>query len=170
MKVNTKDLSVAEVRYYDKEKNGLEYTSPLSYVILLNRGDTYVNLFNCGDFAPVYTRIKNVSNRFKDSDEFFGTKINLVCGEVQSGEAWLISDVNFSEVFGMEEVDVDDIENYVIESDLFFKDRLEIIKTLQKRYVLPEVSVRSVLEKDQKSLDEMNAFFAEREKQKVKQK
>ena len=170
MKVNTKNLSVAEVRYYDLEKNGLEYTPPLSHVVLLNRGDTYVNLFNCADFAPVYTRVKNVSNRFKDSDEFFGTKINLVCGEVQSGEAWLINDIDFSEVFNTEEVDVDDVENYVLESDLFFKDRLEIIATLQKRYILPEVSVRSIIEKDQKLLDEMNAFFAEREKQKVKQK
>ena len=40
--IKVKDLTVADVRYFDQAHNGLEYTEPVSRVVLLNRGDTYI--------------------------------------------------------------------------------------------------------------------------------
>ena len=42
--IKVKDIKLADVRYFDREHNGLEFTDAVSRVILLNRGDTYINL------------------------------------------------------------------------------------------------------------------------------
>ena len=169
MGIKTKDLKLAEVRYFDKENNGLELTPPLSYVVLLNRGDTYISLLNPGEFYPVYKRVKHKSNVYSE-DEYIGTKVELMCGEVCNGEAWLLNDVDFNKHFGCEEVDMDTVYDYVITSSLFFKDRLELAKNYANRHGLPFFTIRNIVKKDQKSIDDMNAFFAEREKQKVMKK
>ena len=170
MKINIKNICQAEVRYFDLKNNGLEYTPALSHVILFNRGDTYINLLNCGDFAPVFRRMKNKSNVYNNQDEYIGTKIELVCGEVQDGESWLISKTDFSDVFVGDEVDMRDIENYVLSSDLFFKDRLALTREFTARHGLPSLTIRNIVKKDSKDLEKMNAFFAEREKQKINKK
>ena len=66
MMIKTENIKLAEVRYFDVENNGLEYTPPLSHVILLNRGDTYISLLNCGDFAPIYKRVKHTSKIYNE--------------------------------------------------------------------------------------------------------
>lgn len=171
MKINTKDLRLAEVRYFDVENNGLEYTPPLSYVVLLNRGDTYINLLNCGDFAPIYSRNDHESNIYnRDTEEYIGTKVELVCGEVQEGEAWLLNDTDFVQHFGCEEVEMADVEHYVLQSNLFFKDRIELATTVMNRHGLPFLSIKNIVKKDEKCHEEMRRFFAEREPQKVMKK
>ena len=37
--IKVKDLKIADVRYFDKVHNGLEFTDPVSRVVLLNRGE-----------------------------------------------------------------------------------------------------------------------------------
>ena len=170
MIIKTENLKLAEVRYFDVERNGLEFTPPLSHVVLLNRGDTYVSLLNCGDFAPIYKRNKSKSNVYSDDGEYFGTKIELVYGNLKDGEAWLLTDTDFTKVFGSEEVDMDTVEQYVLASDLFFKDRLELVESNAARHGLPFFTIRSIVKKDEKSIQEMQDFFSEREKQKVKKK
>ena len=169
MKINTKDLKLAEVRYFNVERNGLELTPPLSHVVLLNRGDTYINLLNCGELQPIYKRDKYKTNIYSD-EEYIGTKIDLVCGNVQDGEAWLLNDTDFVQYFGCEEVEMTDIEHYVLQSNLFFKDRIELATTVMHRHGLPFLSIKNIVKKDEKCHEEMRRFFAERELQKVKKK
>ena len=49
MKFKTEDLRIAAVRHFDIEHNGLGYTEPLGLKVLLQRGDTYINLLNPGE-------------------------------------------------------------------------------------------------------------------------
>ena len=167
--IKVKDLIVADVRYFDMIHNGLEYTGPISKVILLNRGDTYINLLNPGEIAPIYRRIPNTTNAYSTED-YFGTKIEHVCGEEVTGEAWLLADVDFGKIFQNEEVSIEDVEDYVLKSDDYFHNRSELIERRlhQKRTNSRDIMVMVGTKiKDEKKRAEMESFFAERGIQKV---
>ena len=168
MKVNTKDLRLAEVRYYDAAHNGLEYTKPLANVVLLNRGDTYISLLNPGDIAPIYKRVENTTN-ILGTEDYFGTKIEQVSGDSTSGEAWLLADADFTRIFGKEQVEIREVEDYVLRSNLFFKDRPALAADRAKSSAISAIRMRRIIEDDQVSLNSMLLFFAEREEQKVYQ-
>ena len=124
--IKVKDIKVADVRYFDGEHNGLEFTEPLSRVVLLNRGDTYINLLNPGEFAPIYKRIPNTTNAYSTED-YFGTKIEHVSGMERTGEAWLLTDGDFRCIFSGDEVTIKEIEDYVLRSSYYFHNRAELI-------------------------------------------
>ena len=168
--INVKDLKVADVRYYDVEHNGMEWTKPLSKVVLLNRGDTYINVLNPGEFAPIYRRVPRTSNAY-GNEGYFGTKIEQVCGEERTGEAWLLSDVDFKRIFYGEYVTIKDIEDYVLRSPDYYHNRAEVIEMrllhqgrLSNRDIVAMVDTKV---KDEHSKAEMDNFFAERGVKKV---
>lgn len=167
--IKVKDLTVADVRFFDKEHNGLEYTDAVSRVVLLNRGDTYINVLNPGEMAPIYRRIPNTTNAYSTED-YFGTKIEHVCGEEVTGEAWLLVDVDFKRVFHKDEVSMEEVENYVLGSCYYFHNRAELI---ERRLNQGRLSTRDIMllvdtqVKDKHSKEEMDSFFAERGVQKV---
>ena len=169
--IKVKDLTVADVRYFDQAHNGLEYTEPVSRVVLLNRGDTYINLLNPGEIAPIYRRVPNTTNPHSTED-YFGTKIEHVCGEEVTGEAWLLADVDFKRIFHDDEVTVEDVEDYVLRSCSYYHNRAELIeRRLQKcRSRLSNRDVMLLVDtkvKDEHSRAKMDGFFAERGVQKV---
>lgn len=167
--IKVKDLTVADVRYFDKEHNGLEYAEPVSRVVLLNRGDTYINLLNPGEIAPIYRRIPNTTNAYSTED-YFGTKIAHVCGEEATGEAWLLADVDFSRIFHEDEVDIRDVEDYVLRSGFYFHNRAELIDRRLNQEKLGTRDIMLMVDtkvKDEKKKAEMDSFFAERGVQKV---
>lgn len=167
--IKVKDLTVADVRYFDKEHNGLEYTNAVSRVVLLNRGDTYINVLNPGEIAPIYRRIPNTTNAYSTED-YFGTKIEHVYGEEATGEAWLLSDVDFKRVFHKDEVSLKEVEDYVLRSSYYFHNRAELI---ERRLEQGKLSTRDIMllvdtkVKDEHSKVEMDSFFAERGVKKV---
>lgn len=167
--IRVKDLKSADVRYFDLEHNGMELTQPVSKVILLNRGDTYINLLNPGEIAPIYGRVENTTNVY-GADGYFGTKITLLSGECKSGEAWLINNTDFSEVFPTEFVSIEEIENYVLESSQFYHNRAELIeRRLNKKRLssVKRVDLLCTQLSDEKKKAEMDSFFEERGCEKV---
>lgn len=170
--IKVKDLTVADVRYFDKEHNGLEYAEPVSRVVLLNRGDTYINLLNPGEIAPIYRRIPNTTNAYS-TEEYFGTKIEHVCGEEANGEAWLLADVDFSRIFHSEYVDIRDVEDYVLETCDYYHNRADLIESRLQRGGLNTREIMLLVDtkvKDGHKKDDMDRFFAERGVQKVYRK
>ena len=162
--INVKDLKVADVRYFDEAHNGLEYTEPVSRVILLNRGDTYINLLNPGEIAPIYRRIPNTTNPLSTED-YFGTKIEYVSGVEATGEAWLLSDVDFRCVFRRDEVTLEDIEDYVLRSTYYYHNREELIDRRLKRGKISKHDIMTMVDtkaRDSKSREKMCEFFAAR--------
>lgn len=167
--IKVKDLTVADVRYFDKAHNGMEYTQPLSRVVLLNRGDTYINLLNPGEIAPIYRRVPNTTNPL-GTEDYFGTKIEHVCGEEVTGEAWLLADVDFSRIFHSEYVDIKDIEDYVLRTCDYYHNRADLIESRLQRGGLSTRDIMLLVDtkvKDSHSKEEMDRFFAERGVQKV---
>lgn len=170
MMINTKNLKLAAVRYYNDVRNGMEFTDPLSYVVLFNRGDTYINLLNPGEICPIWTRVPNTTNPIGSSDEYIGTKVDIVHGDIQSGEAWLIDDTDMSSFFDREVVSLRDVENYVISSNDYFHNRAELIQErLEKEKMFPRYrrKLLRIKEHDVEKFGEMQAFFEERGVQKV---
>ncbi len=167
--IKVKDIKLADVRYFDKVHNGLEFTDPVSRVVLLNRGDTYINLLNPGEIAPVYRRIPNTTNPFSTED-YFGTKIEHVCGNEATGEAWLLADVDLRSVFHKDEVTLDEVEDYVLRSCYYYHNRAELIESRLNRGKLSTRDIMLLVDtkvKDAHSKVEMDKFFAERGVQKV---
>ena len=167
--INVKDLKVADVRYFDKENNGLEFVDAVSRVVILNRGDTYINLLNPGEIAPIYRRIPDTTNPFSTED-YFGTKIEHVCGEESSGEAWLLDDVDFRSVFHKDEVTIDEVENYVLRSSYYYHNRAELI---ERRLNQGRLSTHDIVRlintkvKDKEHKAKMDEFFDARGVHKV---
>lgn len=173
MVIKTKDLKLAHVRYYDGEHRGLECSDPLSNVILVKVGENlFDNLLNPGEIFPVYRRVVGTFNQYS-TDGYYGTKIKLVSGELTPGEAWLLTATNFESVFGRESIDINDIEKYVVNSPLYFKDRVTII---ERKLAYEKLSRRerkrltTIIKSDLKKKEVMDSFFAEREKTKVNKK
>lgn len=162
--IKVKDIKIADVRYFDREHNGLEFTDAVSRVILLNRGDTYINLLNPGEIAPIYRRIPNTTNPFSTED-YFGTKIEHVCGEERTGEAWLLADVDLKSVFHKDEVTMDEVEAYVLRSCYYYHNRAELIERKLNQGKLSTRDIMLLVDtkvKDKKSETAMREFFAER--------
>lgn len=167
--INVKDLKVADVRYFDKEHNGLEYAEPVSRVVLLNRGDTYINLLCPGEIASLYRRIPNTTNPLSTED-YFGTKIEHVCGEEETGEAWLLTDVDFKSIFHRDEVTIEDVEDYVLRSCYYYHNRAELIERRLNRSKLSTRDIMLLIDtkvKDKEGKAKMDEFFAARGVQKV---
>lgn len=173
MAIKTKDLKLAHVRYYDEKHKGLEYSEPLSSVILVKTEDnSYDNLLNPGENFPVFERIARTFNHYS-TDGYYGTKIRLVSGELASGEAWLLTSIDFENLFGREYVDFWDIERYVLNSPLYFKDRMRIIEdklSVEKLSRKERRRLTSIVKEDLKKKEVMDSFFAERENVKVNKK
>ena len=167
--IKVKDLCVADVRYFDEKHNGMEYTDPVSRVILLKRGDTYINLLNPGEIAPIYRRVPNTTNAL-GTEDYFGTKIQHVCGDEVTGEAWLLASVDFNRIFADEEVTIEDVEDYVLRTNYYYHNREELIERRIHRMRQNSRDVMSLIEKkldDEKKRAKMVEFFAERGVHKV---
>lgn len=162
---NTENLRIAEIRNFDVEHMGLEFTNPVGYVLLLNRGDTYINVLNPGEIFPIYKRVPNTHNKAKLDDFYFGTKIESVVGDAQNGEAWLLVDnIDVKDGFSSDEVTLRQIEDFVLGSNLFFKDRTELAQARlkQKTSWLEELKLLGVVKADEAPLGAYKRFFEDR--------
>ncbi len=128
LKIQTSRIKLADLKYFDKEQNGVELSDSLSKGILIDPlgDDNYYNLFCFSEYYPVFKRERgsNVSL----SGEEYGTRMSLVSNELASGPCWVLSKVSFRDEVGKDEVSISDIEEYVINSSYFFKDRVAIIE------------------------------------------
>lgn len=172
VRFNTSNLRVAEVKYFDVCRNGLEYTeSPISYVLLLRQDDKYFNLLNPGEHFSVYERVSDTTSRW-GTEDYFGNRINLVDGDIQQGESWLLTDIDLSDAFLASEVSIKELEDYVISSPMFFHNRKEIIKERLegkgKASLIERWRLSKIASKDADNHARMNSFFSEHGIQKVK--
>lgn len=123
-RVDAKRLRVAQVRYFDVEKNASEIPEETAYVFLVNVNGTYINPFNPLEEVPVYDRAwyGNVT----ENGESYGTKIVLVNGEVQEGVCYILESFDVRDIFEKEVISMKDIEDYMFDSKLYFIDRIEL--------------------------------------------
>ena len=124
--VNISKLKLAQLRYFDTKKNGSMIPDLNAYVFLVKINDTYINLFNPLEELPIFDRVP-YSNATKDGVEF-GTKLFLAQGQLQDGPCYIVDSISINSLFNKEKISLKDIENYILKSNRFFVDRLDLLE------------------------------------------
>lgn len=168
--IKTSRIKLADLRFFDSEYNGVELSDSQSKGILVDltgNGD-YSNLFCLMEAYPVFKRAP-VSNVTLEGVSY-GTKLYHVSNKIVTGPCWVLSSEDFSQIFNKDTVTLREIENYILSSGEFFKDRAEIA---QKRISEGNNSLRMsmIIERDEVGKASMDEFFTERVRgiQKVKE-
>lgn len=158
------NLKLAELKYFDKEHNGIELTEPLSYIVLFNNGDDYVNLLSPDESYPVFIRKPHYTNYYGDGGETYGTKVKLLTNEEEcvTGPCWLLCNNDLKMVLG-DVTTLKDVQNYVLRSHYYFKDRLSLVTAKMRRFQDMR-KMREILVTDLKKRDALYTFFEERQK------
>lgn len=124
--INTKDLKLAQIRYFDTRHNGVEIPEIKAYAFLRKIGEKYINILNPEEYYPVYDRVPYTNTTSDGID--YGTKIVLVSGEEDDGPCYVMDRLDMDHIFGVQSLTKEQIEKVVLVSDLFFIDRPELLK------------------------------------------
>ena len=125
MLMETKNVKLAQVRYFDTYHNGVEIPEIKAYTFLYKQGDYYINYLNPSEELPVYDRVPYTNTTLDGFD--FGTKIVLAQGECMDGPCYVIENIGVDNIFGMDTITSEQLEEFVLKSNLFFVDRLGLI-------------------------------------------
>ena len=155
-----KKLHLAEVKYFDIKRNGIELTDPASMVIIYGEDGKYLNpLCHCEEF-PTFKR-SHVPNYNGRTDEYFGTKVIQLTEECSTGPCWLIRDKDDFEDKLDDQVTLAELEEYVLASPYYFKDRLEIAKRRLRNFERPFAMTR-IIRRDKEDYAKYCEFFDSR--------
>lgn len=154
-----RDLRLAAIRYFDAEANGIELTEALGYVILENiRENLYVNVFDIADSTPIFERVP-YSNTTLDGEDY-GTKVRSVLYEAETGPCYLLTKIKLSDCFDKDLISRKDLEDYILNSDYYFRNRKEIVMKNLKKH--PFRMLKTLYE-DTKSEERFVDFFEQRD-------
>ena len=156
---DSKNVWLAELKYYSKENKGIEYnTTPLSYAFLVDLGEgEFVNPFNVGEDFPVFKR--TLYSNYTLDGESFGTKVLLVNNVEKTGACYVLSKnvvdmgINGDMICSLEMID------YMFDSGLYFKDRMQFAKDKFKGH---PIKLKKFMYDEEKHEAAMNAYFTER--------
>lgn len=154
-----KECFIAELKMYEKGR-GVELSNPLSYdVIYRDSEGNYRNLFNDEESFTTLDRVVGSSNYYytdRGEEIPFGTKVRLISEKEETGPCWILTGTS------MNNIKRDDLENLIINSDDYYKDRINIIETKYSRVHAFSIKERSIIHRDMMKFDKLNAFFEER--------
>ena len=159
---DTNSMRLAELKYYSKEDNGVEVSLPLSLGVFMLLGGQWFNIFDISDDSVIFERVKYCGNVTSDGFEY-GSKLKAVSDEEKnvSGPCWILNDEPFSRNIGKVMVTGEEIEDYILSSNDYFKDRSEIARQRLHSWSEPARMI-NIIRRDKKAKVEMNDFFAER--------
>lgn len=162
-KFSTSDLYLAEVKYADKEK-GIEVMEPISYAFVYHKDNSFYNVITKEEY-PTYERVP-----YPNSTIDYGTKVKLLNDIDNTGECYLLTGIKCRELFEKDKVQLETIEDYILNSSCYFKDRVDIAIKRLTDLKQPLKMIRIIRNETNKK-DEIDEYFRERERsrQKVKQ-
>ena len=154
-----KECFVAELKMYEKGR-GVELSDVLSYdVIYKDEDGNYRNLFNKDESFTTLERVRNYSNYYytDEGDEIpYGTKVKLVSEKDKTGPCRVLTGTRF------ENIKENDLENMIICSEDYYKNRIGIIGNKYDRFHVSNLKEREVIFNDLHKLNKLNEFFNER--------
>ena len=159
-KISSKCIKMVDLKYYVDGK-GIELTDSLSTGVLVDFGSgRYVNPFCISDSYPVFER--GYSSNVTGDGHSFGTRVHHVANKLTTGPCWILVNKDFSKEIGKDEISLEDLENYVLASGEFYKDRIRIA---EKRLFKGKKKhkMMKIIAHDEELLAEMERFFVERE-------
>ena len=154
-KIKTEDLSLVTLKYYEKGL-GVEVCENFSYAFLVNVNGVYINPFSQLELYPVFERVPYCNTTLDGED--FGSKLNLLNDIDQSGPCYIVVGTN---IFDKEEVTYEELENYILKSSNFFRDRFYIARDRLSKLKQP-VKMLNIMKKDVFKLDDIDKYFNDR--------
>ena len=163
-KINTKDLKLAQLRYYETKYNGTEILPISCYAFLLSVNGQYRNILNPMEELPVYGRVPYSNTTISGED--YGNKIILLSGEEKDGLCYVLENTDVKKMFSDKEViSFKTLKKCVCASKEFFIDRVSILK--KERKLIPDSSFyHMVMQKDLEKIEELKKLFEEKESHK----
>ncbi len=161
MMIDTKKLRLAQIRYFDKEKKSSEISEEQVYAFLYEVNGTFVNVLNFTREYPVFER--STYTNFTADGEPFGNKIVLRNGNIETGLCYIIERTDCNRLLDCDEISIDNLLLYIINSDKFFIDRIGI---LEKATGLSRVIIKRRLKEDYKKLDTFYEYLDSKEEAK----
>lgn len=160
MKIDTKKLKLAELQYFDEEKNGAEVSDIQAYAFLVKLNGDYVNFFNpFGDEKLQVFKRTIYPNVTRDGEEY-GTKIKKVSsGDVFDGPCYIIEKIDVTKMLGTDEISDEELGEYVCKSSKFFIDRIELLKKRKANSVRQRIFTNKKIEEDLQKMEKINEFF-----------
>lgn len=146
------ELFIAELKYL--EDQGVELDSLLSYVILRKKNGIYYNVFDMSEGLPVFERSRHYANCTSDGIEF-GTKLIYKYGPLDNGPCWIVGP-EFP--LDQEEFTKEDLEDFIINDERFFKDRRKVAFNRIKN----PIKLYKLLSKDDADYEYMNNYLLEK--------
>lgn len=144
-KFNTSYLYLAEVKYADKEK-GIEVMEPISYAFVYHKDNSFYNVI---------------------TKEEYGTKVKLLNDIDTTGECYLLAGIKCSKLFEKDKVQLETIEDYILNSSCYFKDRVGVaIKRLAD--LRQPLKMIRIIRNETRKKDEIDKYFRERERSRQK--
>ena len=166
-KISSNFIKMVDLRYY-VDGRGIELGDTLSKGVLVDFGNgRYVNPFCISDSYPIFKR--DFSSNTTVDGHSFGTRVCHVSNKLVTGPCWILDNKDFSLIIGKSEISLEDLENYILTSNEFYKDRIRIAEKRLFKSKKKHKMMRMIAH-DEELLAEMERFFVEREHgiQKVK--
>ncbi len=152
--IDASRLKLAQIKYFDKAHNGLEVTSMDAYAFLYEINGNYVNPFNVFEELPVYKRVP-YANTTRDGEDF-GSKIVHVQGDIKNGPCYVIGFTAVEDLFRNEDLDIEVLKDFIVNSRRFFIDRPEIMKSFG---VKDKFRYREKIESDEEMLRQFTEYM-----------
>lgn len=164
-KIDTKNLYLAELKRCDKDR-GVELMDPLSYVFVYQQDDSFYNIITKEEY-PTYKRVP-YSNDTADGEDY-GTKVKLLNNIDVTGPCYLLTSAKGKELFAKDSVELKEIENYILNSSYFFKDRVDIAINRLVDLKQPFKMI-GIIKRETSRKEEINAYLKNsiKNRQKVK--
>lgn len=162
--LNLKKLRIGVLKNFSLENNGVEVSENLAYVVLEEgKNPKYLNIYDITemlDEIPIFKRLP-YSNSTKFGEDF-GSKLKVVQGEenLKSGPCYVLLKDDLSVYLEKDFMSAKELEEYIINSKYYFKDRGDLVLERMKRH---PIKMAKILYSDFKEGEKVQKFFEERD-------
>ena len=163
VKIDISKVKLAQLRYFNLERKASEIPEEKVYAMLVEINGTYINLLNPIEELPVFGRAP-YTNTTPDGQHEFGNQLFLINGELQDGLCYILEKEDMKYEFRRDKVSINDIENYVLNSKLFFADRVELLEKDKK--IARDRYYKKLYLEDIKKLNKLKEYLSSFEKEK----
>lgn len=159
-------IYIAELKYYEAGK-GIEVHKPLSLVLVgQTEENKYINIFNPEEEYPTF-RGSNYYSTYKD-DDVIGRKYVCIGNKLETGPCWVLRG-NLSKQCFKEDVEYNELEEYILKSSAYYKDRRSILSSRMKReldlFITPKLIELDIIRES-----ELKDYFESKKEEKPKSK
>ncbi len=159
MKIDTKKLKLAKLKYFDEERNGAEVSDINAYAFLAEVDGKYVNFFEPFSDEELLVFKRSIYPNVTMDGEEYGNKLIQVSGTARDGKCFIIENVDVSKLLGKSEISDEELSDYICRSSMFFIDRVELLKRKKHGSLMRKSVINKRIAEDIQMMDEVDEYF-----------